>query len=103
MTKRNWTREKLYFFPAVSLNGKMMDLVAILKAKIILEHQCPEGSSKYPNTSKRVEYTDIFLFNNEETRLEFLCKLDNPYKSDFLQKLHSHNSRVGIPDIKKLI
>ena len=92
-----------YFFPAVPLNGEMTNLVAILKAKIVLEHPYSEASLKYPGTSKRMEYIDSFRFNSKEVTLEFLCRLDNPYKNDFLQKLHSHNSRVGIPDIKKLL
>lgn len=92
-----------HFFPAVLLNGKVTDLTAILKAKIVLEHQFSEAHPKYPGTSKRMEYVDTFLFNAKAINLEFLCRLDNPYKSDFLQKLHTHNSRVGIPNIRNLL
>ncbi len=102
-TIAQYNHPSFYFFPSVALNDELTDLAAVLKAKIVLEHQFPEANPKYPGTSKRMEYADTFVFKSKEVKLEFVCRLDNPYKSDFLQKLHSHNSRVGTPDIKRLL
>lgn len=102
-TIMQYKHPSFYPFPAVALNSELDDFVGIFKSKIVLEQRFPENTVRYPGTSKRVEYSDIFLLNKQDIRVEFICRLDNPYKSDFLQKLHAHNSRVGIPDIKNLL
>ena len=78
-------------------------------SKIILEHapgELTENQIRYPKAVKRLEYSDSFLFRghyDKQKQIELLCSLDEPYKSDFLQRLQSHNSRVGTPDIRNLI
>ncbi|MGE0085979.1 MAG: hypothetical protein AB7S75_16345 [Desulfococcaceae bacterium] len=96
---KEYNHPAFHLFPEIS---EYLDLVAILKSKVVLEH-ISEGQEKYPKAQKRLEYIDKFLFYGQAVRIMPLCSLDNPYKSDFLQKLHSHNSRVGIPDIRNLI
>ena len=98
-----------YLFPALKIENKFQDMVAVLKSKIILEHapgESIENQIRYPKALKRLEYSDTFLYRgnyDKKQHLELLCSLDEPYKSDFLQRLQSHNSRVGIPDIRDLI
>ena len=102
-TIAQYKHPSFYFFPAVSVDEGITDLTAILKAKIVFEHQSSSTHLRYPETQKRMEYADSFRFNNNDVTLEFLCRLDNPYRSDFLQKLHAHNSRIGIPNIRNLL
>jgi hypothetical protein len=98
-----------YLFPALKIENKFQDMVAVLKSKIILEHapgESIENQIRYPKALKRLEYSDTFLYrgnHDKKQHLELLCSLDEPYKSDFLQRVQSHNSRVGIPDIRDLI
>ena len=100
---KEFKNQSLYFLPAILIEDNLEDFVAIFKAKIILKQDVPNSESKYPKTSKRLEYSDSFVIYSDETKIEFICRLDNPYKSDFLQKFHAHNSRVGIPDIRELL
>jgi len=43
-----------------------------------------------------------YIYNAVNVKINLVCSKTNPYKSEFLQKLHANNSRVGIPDIKDL-
>jgi CheY-like chemotaxis protein len=96
--------ESYYFFPAVPLGDSETDMVAVFKSKIILEELPEKAHTKiYPKASCKLGYSAKFLYRGKEVSLSFICSKSNPYKSDFLHSLHSHNSRVGTPDIKKLI
>ncbi len=90
-----------YYFPFVQCPDEYKDLVAILKSKIILMENV-DNIKPYPSSSKLLEYSDNFYIDKTEYKIELICSLSEPYKSDFLNHLHSHNFRVGIPDIKKL-
>ncbi len=92
-----------YSFPAIKTDGSLKDFVAVLKAKIILQEKDIDQNTGYPEASKRLLYSQLFTLNNSEVRIEFICAKVNPYKAEFLQKLHTNNSRVGIPDIKNLL
>lgn len=96
--------ESYYFFPAVPYERSIVDLVAIFKSKIILE-ELPDKENKkvYPKASCKLCYSGKFLYRGREVSVKFICSKSNPYKSDFLHAFHSHNSRVGTPDIRKLL
>ncbi|MCX8105948.1 MAG: hypothetical protein N3D80_08780 [Ignavibacterium album] len=91
-----------YSFPCVNLENELKDLVAVFRKKIILE-QSADAFNNYPDSFSRPLYSHNYILNNNEVRLKPLCSIVEPYKSEFLHKLHSNNSRVGIPDIKKLL
>lgn len=96
--------ESYYFFPAVPQGTSEIDLVAVFKSKIILE-EIPdrENNKAYPKSSGKLGYSTKFLYRGKEVNLSFICSKSNPYKSDFLHAFHAHNSRVGTPDIRKLL
>lgn len=96
--------ESYYFFPAVPLNKTGVDLLAVFKSKIILE-EIPEKENMkaYPKAFGKLKYPGKFLYRGKEVKVSFVCSKSNPYKSDFLHSFHSHNSRVGTPDIRKLL
>lgn len=104
---KNFSEPSWYLFPALFTETRLIDFVATFKAKIILEQhlsqEYPVEMKKYPKTPRRMEYADSFLGQQQEITLTFLCSFADPYKSDFLQKLHAHDSRVGVPDIKNLL
>lgn len=96
--------ESYYFFPAVPYDKSVVDLVAVFKSKIILEESPDEENKKvYPKASCKLIYSAKFLYRGKEVSVSFVCSKSNPYKSDFLHSFHSHNSRVGTPDIRKLL
>ena len=78
------------------------DYVAILKSKIVLTEIADEYKFGYPQPSKQLDYTDYYAISDTLAEIEFICRLDEPYRGDFLNHIHSHDLRVGIPDIKKL-
>ena len=91
-----------YFFPSLHIDNEYLDFVALLKSKLVLTEKADGNNSNYPKPSKQLDYNDYFVIGETLAEVEFICRLDEPYKSDFLNHLHSHNLRVGIPDIKKL-
>ena len=99
---KNFKHQSYYFFPSLELNKEYIDFVAILKSKVILTEKVDNNNSNYPKPSKQLEYIDYYAIGETLAEIEFICRLDEPYKSDFLNHLHSHDLRVGIPDIKKL-
>jgi CheY-like chemotaxis protein len=100
---RNYNHDSFYLFPAININGKWEDFVAVFKSRFILQEKDIIAGTKYPQASKRHLYSQSFMFNGNEVKLNLICSKVNPYKAEFLHKLHSHNSRVGIPDIKNLL
>ncbi len=96
--------ESYYFFPAVPQGGSEVDMVAVFKSKIILEEFPDKANTKvYPKASCKLGYSAKFLYRGKEVSISFICSKSNPYKSDFLHSLYAHNSRVGTPDIRKLL
>lgn len=100
---KKYNHDSFFLFPAVTIDGTLIDLVAIFKSKFILKEKDIAADTRYPIASKRLLYSQSFVFNRQEVKLEFLCSKVNPYKAEFLQKLQAHNTRVGIPDIKNLL
>lgn len=100
---KQYNHDSFFLFPSINIGGRMSDFVAILKSKFILLENSVAKGTKYPLASKRLLYSQTFAYNGQEMRLELICTKVNPYKAEFLQKLHSNNSRVGIPDIKDLL
>ena len=94
--------DSYFFFPSILLEGHLTDFVAVLKSKRIVEELSETCNPKYPSSKKRFQYNTNHLYNNVEVKLKLICSISNPYKAEFLQKLHTNNSRVGIPDIKDL-
>lgn len=94
--------DSYFFFPSILLEGHLTDFVAVLKSKRIVEELSETCNPKYPSSKKRFQYNTNHLYNNGEVNLKLICSISNPYKAEFLQKLHTNNSRVGIPDIKDL-
>lgn len=99
-----YNNDSFYYFPAVCVDGNLYnDFVAILKSKIIVEGIHLVNTGKYPSVPEKLTYSDSYLHNSKEVKLVHICSKSNPYKSDFLHKLHAHNSRVGTPDIKDIL
>jgi len=93
-----------FYFPTVPFEESVIDLVAIFKSKITLEEFPDKENTKvYPKASCKLGYSGKFLYKGKEVSVSFICSKSNPYKSDFLHSFHSHNSRVGTPDIRKLL
>lgn len=99
---RQYNHDSFFFFPAVNIDGTLTDFVAILKSKNIIREKADIYNTKYPAASKRLLYSQTFIFNGQDITFQLLCTKTNPYKAEFLQKLHTNNSRVGTPDIKDL-
>ena len=99
---KNSNHTSYYFFPSIQINNDYLDFVALLKSKLVLTEKVDDNNSNYPKPSKQLDYNDYFVIGETLAEIEFVCRLDEPYKSDFLNHLHSHNLRVGTPDIKKL-
>lgn len=91
-----------YSFPCVKMDNELKDFVAVFKKKIILK-QYRDNFRNYPDSFSRPLYSHSYILNNEDANVISICSIVDPYKSEFLHKLHSCNSRVGIPDIKKLL
>lgn len=103
-TIREYKNASFYYFPSVDIDGNLEnDFVAILKSKFIVEGWCENNSEKYPRIPEILNYSGNFRYNEDDVEINHICSKSNPYKSDFLQKLHTNNSRVGIPDIKDLL
>jgi hypothetical protein len=99
---KKYNHSSYYFLPALPLNGQKPDYMAIFKSKLVIEENITGTAAKYPKASKRLAFSDKFIFQGKETTAKLVCGLSNPYRSDFLHFLHAHNSRVGTPDIKNL-
>ena len=106
---KKYNHEAYYPFPHVKFtekpgSGGFCDFLAVFKSKLILRQEVlKEGSDvKFPKAFKRLEYSDSFDFSGESIKIEYICSIDNPYKSDFLHALHAHNGRVGTPNIRAL-
>lgn len=99
---RKYSHGSFYFFPSIHTGARFEDYVAVLKSKGVLEEALPENQKPYPQASRRLQFTDQFRHKGVEVNVALVCSLSNPYKSDFLHALHSHNARVGTPDIKEL-
>jgi hypothetical protein len=98
---KSFNNPSLYYFPSVNINNKYTDFVAVLKSKFILL-EAATSQSKYPKASERLLYSMNYIYNAVNIKINLICSKTNPYKAEFLQKLHTNNSRVGIPDIKDL-
>jgi CheY-like chemotaxis protein len=99
---KKYNHDSFFYFPAINIQGVLTDFIAILKSRFILNERDVAANTKYPTASKRLLYSQTFTFNGNDVKLKLICSKVNPYKAEFLQKLHTHNSRVGIPDIKEL-
>jgi len=98
------TSSSFYYFPSIYVNGNYEnDFVAIYKSKFIIEGSFESNVEKYPKVPKQLSYTGGFSLSDRNVHLIHICSNSNPYKSDFLQKVHANNSRVGTPDIKDLL
>ncbi len=100
---RNYNHESFYLFQSLFVEDSLQDFVAVLKSRIVLREVAEQYHVNYPKASKRLLYSQEFIHNGVRVRLNLLCSKVNPYKAEFLQKLYSSNSRVGIPDIKDLL
>ncbi len=91
--------ESHFYLPSIpDKAGNLIDLIAVFKAKHILQAKNNNGAL-YPKAKTKVKYADTFVFQNTDCTLEYICSLVNPYKSEFMQKKNSHDSRVGIPGV----
>jgi CheY-like chemotaxis protein len=100
---KKYKHDSFYLFQSLLVEGSLQDFVAILKSRLLLKEVAEVYHSNYPKASKRLLYSQEFIHNGERVRMNLLCTKVNPYKAEFLQKLHTSNSRVGIPDIKDLL
>lgn len=100
---KRYNHDSFFPFPALNINGSFIDFIGILKSKFILKEKDIAANTRYPSASKRLLYSQTFVTNGIDVKLELLCTKVNPYKAEFLQKLQTNNSRVGIPDIKDLL
>ncbi len=98
-----YNHDSFFLLPAIKVNGGLNDFVAILKSHFIIQEKEITTGTKFPSASKRHLYSHTYTLNGQDIKLEYICSKVNPYKSEFLHKLHTHNSRVGIPDIKDLL
>jgi len=99
---KEYNHSSYYYFSSLKKDDDYKDYVALLKTRILLSEKVDENTEKYPRSSKQLDYEDSYIIGKTVGKIEFICSLDDPYKSDFLNHLHSHDLRVGIPDIKKL-
>lgn len=100
---KGYNHDSFFPFPAIKIGGTLTDFVAVLKSRLVLHEKDIAANTKYPAASKRLLYSQAFVANGIDVKLELLCTKVNPYKAEFLQRLHTNNSRVGIPDIKDLL
>ena len=93
-----------YFFPAMRFTDSgSFDFVAVYKSKMIIEGSVETGGTRYPGVSNKLTYSDEFSYNGQVIQMIHICSKSDPYKSDFLHNVHAHDSRVGTPDIRKLL
>jgi len=91
-----------YYLPAVKVGEGFVNFVAVFKSKSRLLVNRDLKDVKYPEVApNKISFEDGFIFDRHEIDIELICGFSDPYKSDFLNKLASHNTRIGIPDIKK--
>ncbi len=100
---RSYNHDSFYLFQALLIDDAFQDFVAILKSRMVVKEFSEHYHINYPKASKRLLYSHEFIYNGEKVKLILLCTKVNPYKAEFLQRLHSSASRVGIPDIKDLL
>lgn len=100
---KKYKHDSFYLFQSLFVEEALQDFVAILKSRIVLKEVAEVYNPNYPKAAKRLLYSQEFIHNGERVRMTLLCTKVNPYKAEFLQKLHTSNSRVGIPDIKDLL
>lgn len=100
---KNYKHDSFYCLPSIRVNNVLIDFVVVFKHKHLLHEKDVADGTKFPKASKRLLYSQLLTLNASDVNIEFLCSLVNPYKAEFLQKLHNNNSRVGIPDIKNLL
>lgn len=94
--------DSMYYLPSVSDNGRLCDLVALLKSKFRITESSDIDKPKYPTAYQRLLYSQNFICDTVNVKLNLHCSISNPFKSEFFHKLHTNNNRVGIPDIKDL-
>lgn len=99
---KRFQNDSFFFVPSILINQTLTDFVAVLKSKLIVQEISETSNPKYPSSQKRFHYDSTHLYRNVKVNLKLICSISNPYKAEFLQKLHTNNSRVGIPDIKDL-
>jgi hypothetical protein len=91
--------ESHFYLPCIPAGGDTLsDLVAVFKAKHYLKAKDNDGKI-YPKTKNKIKYADVFIFQNTDCCIEYICSLVNPYKSELMQRKNSHDSRVGIPGV----
>lgn len=100
---KKYEHKSLFYFPSISINNELTDFVAIIKHKHLLQEKDIADKTVFPKASKRLLYSQQFRLNNIDVKFSFLCAVVNPFKAEFLQKVYTNNSRVGIPDIKNLL
>lgn len=99
---KQFNHDSFYYFPAIKVSDALVDFVAVLKSKVVVQEVEEPQGQKYPSASKRLLFSHEFYHNAGKVKLRPVCSITNPYKAEFLQKLHTNNTRVGIPDIKDL-
>ena len=100
---KDYKHLSLFYLPSIIVDNELKDFVVVFKHKHLFHEKDVADGTKFPKASKRLLYSQQFTLNDSDANIEFLCSLVNPYKEEFLQKLHNNNSRVGIPDIKNLL
>lgn len=100
---KDYKHLSLFYLPSIIVDNELKDFVVVFKHKHLLHEKDIADDTKFPKASKRLLYSQQFILNASDVNIKFLCSLVNPYKAEFLQKLHTNNSRVGIPDIKNLL
>lgn len=92
-----------YLLPSILIAGSFIDFVAVFKSKNRLMVERDFKDVKYPEVAPvKISFKEKFVLDGEQIDVKMICGFSEPYKSDFLNKLTSHNTRIGTPDIKKL-
>jgi hypothetical protein len=99
---KRFQNDSFFFLPSILISNTLTDFVAVLKSKLIVQEHSETSNPKYPSARKRFLYNSIHAYKDVKVNLKLICSISNPYKAEFLQKLHTNDSRVGIPDIKDL-
>ncbi|MCS6934647.1 MAG: hypothetical protein NZM35_05810, partial [Chitinophagales bacterium] len=100
---RKYSHQSLFSLPSIYTDNGLTDFVAVLKHKIIVHEKDIDNGPSFPKSSRRFQYSHTYILNAQDVKMNLICSIVNPYKAEFLQKLHTNNSRVGIPDIKDLL
>lgn len=82
----------------VDVGGAYRDFVVDFH-KTIFVHDVSIAADPKGRRSRLISYEDEFqdVFG-KRLWLKVLCRLDDPYRSDLLQRYSSHASRIGIPE-----